>query len=124
MYNDRTQRPEFFPAGAARAQRLGRTAERQEMRDLPLSDANEISPRRRCDGSMSGENGEASPNGCAEGVCGGNGLMNRPLAMVYSPCQAWRDAYTPDIALSRGTLFAELDLPFDGANRKRGCSIC
>ena len=35
-----------------------------------------------------------------------------PLAMVYAPRQKWRNAYSPEEALSRGTLFAELDLPF------------
>lgn len=36
------------------------------------------------------------------------------LAMVYSPEQAWRCLYTPDQALNAGTLFAELDKPFEG----------
>ena len=35
-----------------------------------------------------------------------------PLAMVYAPRQKWRNAYSPDEALMRGTMFAELDLPF------------
>ena len=41
--------------------------------------------------------------------------------MVYSPCQAWKDAYAPEVALARGTLFPELDLPFEPAGCKRGC---
>ena len=98
-------------------------------------------PRRRCDGTLRGT-GELdslpnSPRGifgdprnsadrpcpspCATGRCGGWGLEDRPLAMVYSPCQAWRDAYPPEVALSRGTLFSELDLPFDGGKTRRGC---
>lgn len=35
-----------------------------------------------------------------------------PLAMAYVPRQKWRNAYSPEEALSRGTMFAELDLPF------------
>ena len=35
-----------------------------------------------------------------------------PLAMVYAPRQRWRNAYSPDEALIRGTMFAELDKPF------------
>ena len=35
-----------------------------------------------------------------------------PLAMVYAPMQKWRNAYSPDEALIRGTMFAELDRPF------------
>ncbi|MCD7776048.1 MAG: spore coat associated protein CotJA [Firmicutes bacterium] len=34
-----------------------------------------------------------------------------PLAMVYAPSQRWRGAYSPEEALSVGTMFSELDLP-------------
>ncbi len=36
----------------------------------------------------------------------------RPLAMVYSPIQTWRNIYTPDEALKYGTLFADLNFPW------------
>lgn len=36
------------------------------------------------------------------------------LAMAYVPMQQWRGIYEPDVALSRGTLFSELDKPFIG----------
>lgn len=36
------------------------------------------------------------------------------LAMVYSPDQAWRCLYSPSAALHAGTLFQELDKPFEG----------
>ncbi|MGB4466263.1 MAG: spore coat associated protein CotJA [Eubacteriales bacterium] len=39
-------------------------------------------------------------------------LSEYPLAMVYAPDQIWRNVYSPDEGLSRGTLFAELDKPF------------
>ena len=39
------------------------------------------------------------------------------LAMVYSPVQEWREIYTIDRALERGTLFAELDKPLCSAGR-------
>lgn len=39
-------------------------------------------------------------------------LSEYPLAMVYVPDQIWRNVYSPDEGLSRGTLFAELDKPF------------
>ncbi|MBQ9778609.1 MAG: spore coat associated protein CotJA, partial [Clostridia bacterium] len=80
-------------------------------------------------------------NGCANNSCGhagngrgcdnsengahrGWGLHDHPLAMVYSPYQHFRNTYTPDIALGRGTLFSELDLPFEGYHNKRngGCA--
>lgn len=52
------------------------------------------------------------------------GLHSHPLAMVYSPYQHFREIYTPDTALDRGTLFSELDLPFEGSNNRRngGCA--
>ena len=39
------------------------------------------------------------------------------IAMVFSPKQAFRDLYEPMKALSRGTLFAELDKPFNPCHR-------
>ena len=39
-------------------------------------------------------------------------LQELPLAMAYVPIQAWGDTYSPCRALSRGTLFPVLDLPF------------
>ncbi len=40
-----------------------------------------------------------------------NCLAAPSLAMVYSPHQAFRGLYSPMEALSRGTLFEELDKP-------------
>lgn len=45
-------------------------------------------------------------------------LDDLPLAMSYVPMQKWRKVYEPDVALSRGTIFEELDLPFKGGSRK------
>lgn len=36
------------------------------------------------------------------------------VGMAYVPMQRWRDIYEPEKALSRGTIFAELDMPFLG----------
>lgn len=71
-------------------------------------------PRRKCDGSLPGVTRDGSGSL-------GWGLEEYPLAMVYSPYQFWRGMYTPDVALQRGTLFGELDLPFEGSGRKGGC---
>ena len=73
--------------------------------------------KRLCDGTLpeNTQNGE----GCGNND-GGWGLRSHPLAMVYSPLQEFRELYTPDVALDRGTLFAELDLPFEGDNGKKG----
>ena len=45
----------------------------------------------------------------------------RSLAMVYSPVQIWREIYSPETALSRGTLFRELDKPWGVENKRGGC---
>lgn len=39
-------------------------------------------------------------------------LGQLPLAMAYVPMQQWKETYSEDVALSRGTIFPELDLPF------------
>ena len=36
------------------------------------------------------------------------------LAMGYVPAQKWQDLYEPEEALCKGTLFRQLDLPFEG----------
>ncbi len=43
-------------------------------------------------------------------------LSSQPLAlaMVYVLMQRWQNIYEPDLALERGTIFAELDKPFLG----------
>lgn len=40
-----------------------------------------------------------------------------PLAMAYVPMQKWRKIYKNEVALERGTIFKELDLPFLGDRR-------
>ena len=37
-----------------------------------------------------------------------------PLAMSYVPFQKWRDLYSAEVGLERGTIFSELDKPFLG----------
>jgi len=38
-----------------------------------------------------------------------------PLAMTYVPIQTWETLYNDTTALSRGTVFPSLDLPFEAA---------
>lgn len=40
-----------------------------------------------------------------------------PIAMAYVPFQQWDEVYDDDDALSKGTLFPALDLPFKGGAR-------
>lgn len=42
------------------------------------------------------------------------------LAMMYVPYQRFEKLYDGEKALSRGTLFEELDLPFYGGKRGNG----
>ena len=50
--------------------------------------------------------------------CHHDPLSELPLAMAYIPWQEWKDIYSADKALCRGTIFEELDKPFSG---KGGC---
>lgn len=54
-----------------------------------------------------------------EGSCsvGRWGILGYPLASVYAPLQSFEDVYDTDKAFERGTVFAELDLPFEGNKR-------
>ena len=36
------------------------------------------------------------------------------LAMAYVPTQRWQVLYEPEEGLPRGTIFRQLDLPFEG----------
>lgn len=143
MYNDRNRQNYHCARQMPTAVRVAS--------DIPRLDADQGG--RRCDGSspdptldqhtqmpngrIGNGNGclrERTGNGrgCGNPSCdhAGNGagrswgLHDHPLAMVYSPYQHFRDTYTPDIALGRGTLFSELDLPFEGYHNKRngGCA--
>lgn len=62
------------------------------------------------------------------GQCGSdNGYLHReaPIAMVYSPVQKWKELYDPATALSNGTIFKELDLPFYPTPcRRKECGQC
>lgn len=42
------------------------------------------------------------------------------LAMMYVPYQRFENLYDEEKALARGTLFAELDMPFYGGKRGMG----
>ena len=45
-----------------------------------------------------------------------------PLASVYAPTQVFRNLYDCETALSHGTIFEELDLPFLGLSVSKGGS--
>ena len=126
MYNERTQQSlKSSYAASQRTQKCRAPLDTARvMRDIPVSEilGNGQTGRRNCDGSLRRDESNMPENGCNGTKCGGWGLEAHPLAMVYSPCQAWRDAYAPDVALDRGTLFSELDLPFNGGSAKRGCN--
>ena len=69
--------------------------------------------------------------GCRQrnmGQCGSdNGYLHRetPIAMVYAPVQQWKELYDPCSALSTGTIFKELDLPFYPTPcRRKECGQC
>ena len=51
---------------------------------------------------------------------GGWGLGGFPLASVYAPLQVFEELYDAETALSKGTIFKQLDLPFMGMTVKGG----
>ena len=42
-----------------------------------------------------------------------SGMTGYPLAMAYVPWQQWKTPYDPAKGLRRGTIFEDLDLPFE-----------
>ena len=73
--------------------------------------------------------------GCEKDGCGAGefdtswGLKGKPIAMVYSVLQDFDGLYDKEKALTRGTLFEGLDLPFTGSSggscgSGNSCGIC
>ncbi len=116
MYNDKNLQAERRQAMQRRNLAASARAEVNEM--LPSIDDN--TGGRLCDGTMPGQRSDLKYDHNADRDMAGWGLHGYPAAMVYSPYQVFHEVYTPDTALSRGTLFAELDLPFEGY-KKGGC---
>lgn len=112
-----------------------RTRENKYMGDYPQDSMQENRQGRRCDGSMPSREGNCQ---------GGRNRQNQinhqsagdsyshhhahqhdrhlhefPLAMVYSPYQTWRNLYSSEKAIMRGTLFSELDLPLEVTQKER-----
>lgn len=86
-----------------------------DLPDDPLEERmGERTSERGCDGTLRNSSPATDHNGY------GWGLLDHPLAMVYAPYQFFREVYSPDVALNRGTMFAELDLPFEGDKKRMG----
>lgn len=124
MYNDKN-RQDFGDLRQVRSTRMpiGRSCPTfadkggESRSDIPRVD--DRIGKRLCDGSLQGNDMADDMNGCG-GDESSWGLRSHPLAMVFSPLNEFRDLYTPDVALQRGTLFAELDLPFEGDKNRKG----
>ena len=59
------------------------------------------------------------------GYCGTNDHdndMNYKLGMVYSPYQEWQNLYPSDKGFTEGTIFMELNKPFEGYKYNKGGS--
>lgn len=113
MYTDRNDRSrnQFTPPRSP----FGHSCPAMAAENTRQGDRPELDTRmgnRNCDGSLRMNMNDKQSYGW--------GLTEHPLAMVYSPYQLFRDVYAPDAALKRGTMFAELDLPFEGDKRKCG----
>lgn len=60
-----------------------------------------------CQRYQSFQNGQGCQNIAPEGM-----PDSFPIAMAYVPWQTWKQPYSLDQGLKRGTIFPELDLPF------------
>ena len=68
---------------------------------------------RPFDSMLEVANMDMRPNNSNKPMCNLH-LNNFPIAMAYVPMQQWRKIYSNEVALDRGTIFEELDLPFMG----------
>ena len=67
----------------------------------------------------------------ADRVCRGNmdnfskdSDKNNKLGMVYAPIQEWQNIYSSEKGFIEGTIFMELNKPFEGAkSNKGGCLL-
>lgn len=55
---------------------------------------------------------------CPVGRADADKLQGMEIAMTYVPWQTWTDLYDAEKGFSRGTIFEELDKPFQGTG---GC---
>ena len=60
----------------------------------------------------------ASRDTCSCDVRSYDTFTSMPIAMAYVPWQVWQDIYDAEKGLHRGTIFQELDKPFQGVG---GC---
>lgn len=60
----------------------------------------------------------ASTADCNTACSQGETRQAMALAMAYVPWQRWQETYPLEEGLHRGTIFPELDLPFEG--KKKG----
>lgn len=51
---------------------------------------------------------------CECKIAEGRFPKSTPIGMMYVPFQKWEEPYEPEVAISRGTMFPDLDLPFLG----------
>ena len=130
MYNNNT-----LGLGAMPAEKTASRAAQAQVRtmgDVPASElVNRNTVRRRCNGSLARRDeisgiDNVTDSDCNRGdscgiACTAWGLKGHPLAMVYSPCRPWNNVYKLELALERGTLFGDLDLPFEPRQRRGGC---
>lgn len=87
---------------------------RQNMNRMRMSEMRSVSPMtysRMSDGCGCSGSRIGNIHNTESDECTG-------LAMAYVPRQTWMDIYSPEKAICRGTLFAQLDKPFTG---RRGC---
>lgn len=63
-----------------------------------------------------GGSGSGNGSGGAGAAAGFDAMYlgSLPIAMAYTPMQQWKTTYSLEKGLAQGTIFPELDLPFEG----------
>lgn len=74
-----------------------------------------------CRGGLGTGNEGGSDMRCCDSGKNLHELVGFPLAMAYSPIQAWQCVYDIRTALDRGTLFKEFDKPIESVERSGRC---
>ncbi len=109
--------------GYPQIQQKGNDAMYKDQDSMPLCGMEEKCNRARgISGCSSRENCGCDGAWTGTPVCNKRswGLEGYPLASVYAPLQSFGELFDKEIALEKGTIFCELDLPFMGESVYKG----
>ncbi len=89
--------------------------------DYPIKDASPKVPSCGCDTDINPSQKKHPGTTCTTVPVAEGCVDTYPMAMAYVPMQGWNELFDPATALTRGTIFRELDLPFYPINCRKDC---